>query len=146
MYSLLCNTVASMIMPHSAAMLEEANSVWLWEVILMYLVSNLVACSLYSIAILFWIVLWYWTVGRYRNWMTEWSCPSSHSISMGTSLLHIDIVVLSHLPSVVQSTSINQSNVFIKPFLHQLMSQSAVQKPRLKPQTASNAGVDLHGG
>jgi hypothetical protein len=27
-----------------------------------------------------------------------------------------------------------QSNVFIKPFLHQLMSQSAVQKPSLKPK------------
>ena len=37
--------------------------------------------------------------------------------------------------------SINQSNVFIKP-LHQLMSQSAVQKPSLKTQTASNAGVE----
>ena len=37
---------------------------------------------------------------------------------------------------------INQSNVFIMPFLHQLMSQSAVQKPSLKPQTASNAGVE----
>ena len=31
------------------------------------------------------------------------------------------------------SSAINQSNVFIKPFLHQLMSQSAVQKPSLKP-------------
>ena len=37
---------------------------------------------------------------------------------------------------------LNQSNVFIKPFLHQLMSQSAVQKPSLKPKTASNAGVE----
>ena len=37
--------------------------------------------------------------------------------------------------------SINQSHVFIKPFLHQLMSQSAVQKPSLKPQTG-NAGVE----
>uniref|UniRef100_A0A4W5K7K9 Uncharacterized protein n=1 Tax=Hucho hucho TaxID=62062 RepID=A0A4W5K7K9_9TELE len=36
---------------------------------------------------------------------------------------------------------VSLSNVFIKPFLHQLMSQSAVQKPSLKPQTASNAGV-----
>uniref|UniRef100_A0AAZ3PN34 Uncharacterized protein n=1 Tax=Oncorhynchus tshawytscha TaxID=74940 RepID=A0AAZ3PN34_ONCTS len=35
--------------------------------------------------------------------------------------------------------SINQSNVFIKPFLHQPMSQSAVQKPSLKPQTAKGA-------
>jgi hypothetical protein len=35
-----------------------------------------------------------------------------------------------------------KSNVCIKPFLHQLMSQSAVQKPSLKPQTASNAGVE----
>uniref|UniRef100_A0A4W5R9U8 ATP-binding cassette, sub-family C (CFTR/MRP), member 3 n=1 Tax=Hucho hucho TaxID=62062 RepID=A0A4W5R9U8_9TELE len=34
-----------------------------------------------------------------------------------------------------------KSHLFIKPFLHQLMSQSAVQKPSLKPQTASNAGV-----
>uniref|UniRef100_A0A4W5N933 Xyloside xylosyltransferase 1 n=1 Tax=Hucho hucho TaxID=62062 RepID=A0A4W5N933_9TELE len=37
--------------------------------------------------------------------------------------------------------SINQSNLFIKPFLHQLMPQSAIQKHSLKPQTASNAGV-----
>ena len=35
-----------------------------------------------------------------------------------------------------------KSNVFIKPFLHQLITQSAVQKPSLKPQTASNAGVE----
>ena len=42
------------------------------------------------------------------------------------------------------STSINQiqSNIFIKPYLHQLMSQSAVQKPSLKLQTASNADVE----
>jgi hypothetical protein len=36
----------------------------------------------------------------------------------------------------------NQSNVFMMPFLHQLMSQSAVQKPGLNRQTASNAGVE----
>ena len=35
-----------------------------------------------------------------------------------------------------------KSNVFIWPFVHQLISQSAVQKPSLKPQTASNAGVE----
>ena len=35
-----------------------------------------------------------------------------------------------------------KSKVFIWPFLHQLMSQSAVQKPSLKPQTAGNAGVE----
>jgi hypothetical protein len=35
-----------------------------------------------------------------------------------------------------------KSNVFIKPFLHQLISQSAVQEPSLKLQTASNAGVE----
>jgi hypothetical protein len=38
-----------------------------------------------------------------------------------------------------------KSNVFIKPFLHQLISQSAVQKLSLKPQTASNAGVEARG-
>jgi hypothetical protein len=38
--------------------------------------------------------------------------------------------------------SINQSNVFMKPFVHQLIYQSAVQKPSLKPQTAGNAGVE----
>uniref|UniRef100_A0A8C7UDN3 ATP-binding cassette sub-family F member 3 n=1 Tax=Oncorhynchus mykiss TaxID=8022 RepID=A0A8C7UDN3_ONCMY len=32
----------------------------------------------------------------------------------------------------------DQTNVFIKPFLHQLISQSAVQEPSIKPQTASN--------
>ena len=37
---------------------------------------------------------------------------------------------------------INQSNVFMKPFLHQPMSQSAIQKSRLKPQTVSNADVE----
>ena len=38
--------------------------------------------------------------------------------------------------------SIDQSNVFMNPFLHQPMSQSAVQKPSLKPQTPSNADVE----
>ena len=40
--------------------------------------------------------------------------------------------------------AVNQikSNVFLKPFLHQLISQSAVQEPSLKTQTASNAGVE----
>ena len=38
-----------------------------------------------------------------------------------------------------------KSHLFIKPFLHQLISQSVVQKPSLKPQTATNAGVEaLH--
>jgi hypothetical protein len=37
--------------------------------------------------------------------------------------------------------SINQSNVFIKLFLHQ-MSQSAIQKTSLEPQSASNADVE----
>ena len=32
--------------------------------------------------------------------------------------------------------------IYIKPFLHQQMSQSAIQKPSLKPQTASNADVE----
>ena len=35
-----------------------------------------------------------------------------------------------------------QSNVFILLFLYRLIYQSAVQKPSLKPQTASNAGVE----
>jgi hypothetical protein len=35
----------------------------------------------------------------------------------------------------------NPSNVFMKPFLHHQMSQSAIQKPSLKSQTASNADV-----
>ena len=39
-------------------------------------------------------------------------------------------------------TGYNQSNVFIKPFLHQPMSQSAIQKPNIKPQTASNADLE----
>jgi hypothetical protein len=50
--------------------------------------------------------------------------------------------VLIYLTAINQS--INQSNVFIKPFLHQPLSQSAVQKPSLKPQTASNADVETH--
>jgi hypothetical protein len=46
-----------------------------------------------------------------------------------------------------QSESPEMQNMFIKSnqmyfFLHQLISQSAVQKPSLKPQTASNAGVE----
>jgi hypothetical protein len=44
--------------------------------------------------------------------------------------------------SVKHVHSIFKSILFIKPFLHLLMSQSAVQKPSLKPQTASNAGVE----
>jgi hypothetical protein len=42
----------------------------------------------------------------------------------------------------VHYQSINQSNVFVKPFLYQQMSQSVIQKPSLKPQTASNAYVE----
>jgi hypothetical protein len=41
-----------------------------------------------------------------------------------------------------QGVKINQKNVFMKPFLHQPMSQSAVQKHSLKLQTASNAYVE----
>jgi hypothetical protein len=37
-----------------------------------------------------------------------------------------------------------KSNLFLKAFLHQLISQSAVQKPSLKLQTASNAGVEAY--
>jgi hypothetical protein len=36
----------------------------------------------------------------------------------------------------------NQIKCFYIAFVHQLISQSAVQKPSLKPQTASNAGVE----
>uniref|UniRef100_A0A4W5KHA7 Methionine--tRNA ligase, cytoplasmic n=1 Tax=Hucho hucho TaxID=62062 RepID=A0A4W5KHA7_9TELE len=36
---------------------------------------------------------------------------------------------------------IKQLHLFMKPFLHQPMSQSAIQKSSLKPQTASNADV-----
>ncbi|KAM9442453.1 uncharacterized protein ACWYII_014448 [Salvelinus alpinus] len=43
------------------------------------------------------------------------------------------------LPNLQHAAHINQSNVFIKPFLHQPMSRSAIQKPSLKPKTASNA-------
>jgi hypothetical protein len=39
---------------------------------------------------------------------------------------------------------INQSHLFMKPFSHQLMSQSAIQKPSLKHETASNADVEAH--
>jgi hypothetical protein len=48
------------------------------------------------------------------------------------------------LPSLYKNKPCNQikSNQFIKPFLHQLISQSAVQKPSLKPHTTSNAGVE----
>ena len=35
-----------------------------------------------------------------------------------------------------------QSNIFLNLFLHQPMSQSAIQKPSLKPQIASNADVE----
>jgi hypothetical protein len=40
-----------------------------------------------------------------------------------------------------RAEQVNQSNVYIKPILHQPMSQCAIQKPSLKPQTASNADV-----
>ena len=43
---------------------------------------------------------------------------------------------------LIYQSNLNQSNELIKPFLHQLMSQSAIQKPSLKPQTASNADVE----
>jgi hypothetical protein len=43
--------------------------------------------------------------------------------------------------SVKPHAVIIKSNVFISPFVHQLISQSAVQKPSLKPQT-DNAGVE----
>jgi hypothetical protein len=35
-----------------------------------------------------------------------------------------------------------RSIVSMKPFLHLQMSQSAIQKPSLKPQTASNTNVE----
>jgi hypothetical protein len=55
------------------------------------------------------------------------------------------ICVLTTVPTncyFASQRSCIKSNVFIKPFLHQLRSQSALQKPSLKPQTASNAGVE----
>ena len=60
----------------------------------------------------------------------------------------IHLLVANDFKSVVGSSlsvlvmAVNQSNAFMKPFLHQLMSQSAVLKPSLKPQTASNTGVE----
>ena len=50
--------------------------------------------------------------------------------------------ITGNCPNKGNTNKVNQSNLFIKPFLHQLMSLSAVQKPSLKPQTASNAGVE----
>ena len=44
--------------------------------------------------------------------------------------------------SYINQMYFNQSNLFMKPFLHQPMSQSAVQKPSLKPQTESNADIE----
>ena len=44
--------------------------------------------------------------------------------------------------TLVRKVQINQ--MYLKPFLHQLMSQSAVKKPSLKPQTVSNAGVEAN--
>ena len=38
--------------------------------------------------------------------------------------------------------AINQSHLFIKAFVHQQMSQNVIQKPSLKPQSASNADVE----
>jgi hypothetical protein len=46
-----------------------------------------------------------------------------------------------YIPFLIVSFIV-KSHLFIKPFLHQLISQSSVQKPSLKPQTASNAGVE----
>ena len=57
-------------------------------------------------------------------------------------LLPCDILIETRNHNSHEKQSINQSNIFIKSFLHQLMSQSDVQKPSLKPQTASNAGVE----
>ena len=59
----------------------------------------------------------------------------------------VDNEITEYLKSATGTDSFNtfpriKSNVFILPFLHQLISQSAVQKLSLKPQTASNAGVE----
>ncbi|CDQ99316.1 unnamed protein product [Oncorhynchus mykiss] len=61
------------------------------------------------------------------------------SVSMASLVGPYQVRLSSCLPPI--SHVLNQSNVFIKPSLHQ-MSQSAVQKPSLKPQTASNVGVE----
>uniref|UniRef100_A0A8C7F9V4 Vitellogenin domain-containing protein n=1 Tax=Oncorhynchus kisutch TaxID=8019 RepID=A0A8C7F9V4_ONCKI len=42
----------------------------------------------------------------------------------------------------ITNKNIPQLSLIGRPFVHQLISQSAVQKPSLKPQTASNAGVE----
>ncbi|XP_055780252.1 LIM and calponin homology domains-containing protein 1-like [Salvelinus fontinalis] len=50
---------------------------------------------------------------------------------------------INRLPSPIAGlVSTTKSNGFTNTFLHQQMSQSAVQKPSLKPQTPSNAGVE----
>ena len=48
---------------------------------------------------------------------------------------------INHAQLKLMLLSINQSITFN--FLHQLMSQRAVQKISLKPQTAINAGVEV---
>ena len=52
----------------------------------------------------------------------------------------------SFTPYINQSInqSINQTNVFLKTILHLPMSQNALQKPSLKPQTTRNANVEAH--
>ena len=64
-------------------------------------------------------------------------------------MAHINIIIPENLDPLQFAYCPNRStndqiksNVFMYPFVHQLISQSAVQKPSLKPQTASNAGVE----
>jgi hypothetical protein len=67
-----------------------------------------------------------------------------HGISEPQKDTHIHTLhMLTHTQIHIDAThTINQSNVFLMPFLHQPMSQSDKQKPSLKPQTASNADVE----
>jgi hypothetical protein len=70
--------------------------------------------------------------GKYEELMV-----CSHEIAASTAQL----VAASKVRRYFLCGDINQSNIFIKPFLHQPISQNAVQKPSLKPQTANYADV-----
>ena len=73
-----------------------------------------------------------------------------HSYSMSCCCCMLDVILIGSVGCGVGcgvgcSHYQIKSNAFIKPFLHQLISQCAVLKPSLKPpKQPSNAGVEAH--
>ena len=70
------------------------------------------------------------------------SIANVHQLGPVERVVSILMKVKGILKMKIKDLTVNQSNVFMKHFLIQQMSQSAIQKSSLKPQTASNADVD----